>query len=457
MQIRSKTKKYQWIFVMTLMCFLLFTGGHAVYATNPPAEGSTETDSSEDPDLTTISGYDEYMAEQAKEAIQDLSNKAAEEKLIDALRDKLSDESLNTVNDGNKIINEIAKEQSLNASVWKSLFSKACESHNVPKNKKEVEADVNALNDATDKLHILWWTDGVNDPNQTGGGVNKSAMKVMIEKLLDPSSPAYTVMSMCTTLGATLCLVFSVMNIMEKATERSVSTEALWRSFLQMCLGIWIIYNCLYVASAIIYIGGNVILRGVIQGSQSASVNGAAFKMRIAMWETVMAAANDGGITGLKGSVASGGWGMITQFLSNSVSSAADAIYGIASGWPNPVKGLINFVGGNVINGIISLTVYAIAIETCIRFVFTPVAVGDMFSEKFRSSGVRWLKGLAACALQGTIVYVTVLVGTNLRDILESGAAIPGFSPLTSALVNFTMIGFFAKSKSIANEIVGTH
>lgn len=70
---------------------------------------------------------------------------------------------------------------------------------------------------------------------------------------------------------------------------------------------------------------------------------------------------------------------------------------------------------------------------------------------------MRWLKGLAACALQGTIVYVTVLVGTNLRDILESGAAIPGFSPLTSALVNFTMIGFFAKSKSIANEIVGTH
>ena len=235
---------------MILMCFLLFTGGRAVYATNPPAEGSTETDSSEEPDLTTISGYDDYMTEQAKEAIQDLSNKAAEEKLIDALHDKLSDESLNTVNDGNKIINEIAKEQSLNASVWKSLFSKACESHNVPKNKKEVDAAVDALNDATDKLHILWW-DG------DGTGTNISAMKVMIEKLLDPSSPAYTVMSMCTTLGATLCLVFSVMNIMEKATERSVSTEALWRSFLQMCLGIWIIYNCLYLASAIIYIGGN--------------------------------------------------------------------------------------------------------------------------------------------------------------------------------------------------------
>ena len=51
---------------------------------------------------------------------------------------------------------------------------------------------------------------------------------------------------------------------------------------------------------AIIYIGGNVILRSVIQAAQPASVNGAAIKMRIAMWETVTAAANDGGITGLK-------------------------------------------------------------------------------------------------------------------------------------------------------------
>lgn len=456
MQIKSKAKKYQWIFAMILMCFFLFTGSRIVYATNPPAEGNTSEDDSDDEvnaddyDLTTVSGYNDYMAAKAKEAVQDLSNKAAEEKLIDALHDKLSDESLNTVNDGNKIINQIAKDQSISATAWKSLFSKACDTQNVPQSKKQLESDVDALNDATNKLHILWWD------NDTGG-TNKSAMKLMIEKLLDASSPAYTVMSICTTLGATLCLVFSITNILEKATEKSVSTEALWRSFLQMCLGIWIIYNCLYLASAIIYIGGDVILRAVIQNSTNVNANGAALKMRIAMWDTVIVAANDAGITGLKGSVGSGGWGMLTQLLSNSFSAAADAVYGIASGWPNPVKAIINFVGGNVINGIISLTVYAIAIEMCIRFVFTPVAVGDMFSEKFRSTGVRWLKGLAACALQGTIVYVTVLVGTNLRTILESGGAIQGFSPVTSALVNFTMMGFFVKSKSIANEIVGTH
>ena len=135
MQITRKTKKYQWIFAMILMCFVfLFAGGHAVYATNPPAEGNTSTpeegsDDSDDDvneddyDLTTVSGYNDYMAAKAKEAVQDLSNKASEEKVIEALRDKLSDESLNTVEDGNKIISQIAKDQSISAGAWKSLFS----------------------------------------------------------------------------------------------------------------------------------------------------------------------------------------------------------------------------------------------------------------------------------------------------------------------------------------------
>ena len=104
-----------------------------------------------------------------------------------------------------------------------------------------------------------------------------------------------------------------------------------------------------------------------------------------------------------------------------------------------------------------SLTVYAVAINIGVRFVFTPLAVADLFSERFRSTGTRWLKSLAAAALQGVIIYVIVIVGTQLREILESGAAIPGFSPVTSCIVNLTMIGLFAKSGSIANEVIGAH
>ena len=118
---------------------------------------------------------------------------------------------------------------------------------------------------------------------------------------------------------------------------------------------------------------------------------------------------------------------------------------------------VIKFAGSAIISFIISLTVYAVAINIGVRFVFTPLAVADLFSERFRSTGTRWLKSLAAAALQGVIIYVIVIVGTQLREILESGAAIPGFSPVTSCIVNLTMIGLFAKSGSIANEVIGAH
>ena len=131
---------------------------------------------------------------------------------------------------------------------------------------------------------------------------------------------------------------------------------------------------------------------------------------------------------------------------------------GISSVLGGPVISLITkFAGSAIISFVISLTVYAVAIDIGVRFVFTPLAVADLFSERFRSTGIRWLKSLAAAAIQGVIIYVIVIVGTQLREILESGALIPGFSPVTSCIVNLTMIGLFVKSAGIAREIIGTH
>ena len=136
----------------------------------------------------------------------------------------------------------------------------------------------------------------------------------------------------------------------------------------------------------------------------------------------------------------------------------AGSVSGISSVLGGPVISLITkFAGSAIISFVISLTVYAVAIDIGVRFVFTPLAVADLFSERFRSTGIRWLKSLAAAAIQGVIIYVIVIVGTQLREILESGALIPGFSPVTSCIVNLTMIGLFVKSAGIAREIIGTH
>ena len=364
-------------------------------------------------------------------------------------------EGIRTQAQGKEIIRQACRKYSVSSKELVSLFSEAAQDYGVstsidPDNDPEIEDDL--LKSATSKLNILWW-----EGDDTG--VNRSAMHVMINKLLTQGGAAYKVMSVCTAMGAMMCLVFGIGDILEKATEKSVSTEALWRAFLKLCLGIWIIYNCLYIASAIIYIGGNVVLRYIMTGD-GGTIDSAPYKLRLAIWQSVLAAEQQGGIASLKSTMASGGYGIIKQALQAAGSAVAGAVSGAYATISHfgPLKALVDVFNGSAwIQMATSFTIYAVAIEMGIRFVFTPIAVADMFSEKLRSSGIRWLKNLAACALQGTVIYVVIIVGTNLREILETGTAMPGFSPVTSTIVNLTMIGFFAKSRGFAQEAFGLH
>lgn len=432
-----------------------------VHGAASSATDNTDTPTTDNPDV----GKDNAGTGNYTDTSQDDTgaNEKQESKILSSIYLQLSspdsgkNTDIKTREQGNAILDEACKKNNVDSVAIKSLFAAAAQNYGVIADDSalpdEDDLDESLLNTATKTLHVLWW-DG------DSSGSNQSSMQIMINKLLLPGSAPYTVMSLCTALGAALCLVFGLMDILEKATERSVSTEALWRAFLKLCLGIWIIYNCLYIASAIIYIGGNLILKTVMLDSAGNSTDTEAFKLRMALWQAVIAAEQQGGIAKLNGTIAAGGYGVTKTLLQTAgsfVAGAASTAYAAISSI-GPLKTIVDlFNGSKIIQFFSSLTIYAIAIEMGIRFVFTPIAVADMFSEKFRSTGIRWLKNLAACALQGTIVYVTIIVGTNLRETLEAGAAIPGFSPVTSTLVNFTMIGFFAKSRGFAQEIFGVH
>ena len=379
------------------------------------SSGGTSGDTSED---SSDSTEDETDA-------PELTDFGTEGKVVSKIYDLLHNpddgdvEGIRTQAQGKEIIRKACRENNVSSKELISLFSEAAQDYGVSTS---------------------------IDPNND-------------QELLTQGSAAYKVMSVCTAMGAMMCLVFGIGDILEKATEKSVSTEALWRAFLKLCLGIWIIYNCLYIASAIIYIGGNVVLRYIMTGD-GGTLDSAPYKLRLAIWQSVLAAEQQGGIASLKSTMASGGYGIIKQALQAAGSAVAGAVSGAYAAVSHfgPLKMLVDVFNGSAwIQMATSFTIYAVAIEMGIRFVFTPIAVADMFSEKFRSSGIRWLKNLAACALQGTVIYVVIVVGTNLREILETGGAMPGFSPVTSTIVNLTMIGFFAKSRGLAQEAFGLH
>lgn len=412
----------------------------------------------------SLDEYDEDMYDTVKELIEkevDEDIRDTELEILEAIKTEISGqgEALSSQAAGVQVIKKVASDKSLWAAQWTSAFQKGCEQYSVPltgltgavSGAVDESADANAVS----KLHILQWDEDTS-------GVNRSAMKLMIDRIM--SNTALTnVMGICMAFAASLCIAFGIGDILQQATEKSASTEALWRAFLKMCVGLFIIYNCLYIAAVIIYTGDVILTAALNATNPSSAADTNAYRAHMAMWLSVTSVEKSGGFSLLAKTAGSGNAGVFASAFNAAISAIGMATRTVGGAAVNMALGgpltalLIKFAGSAIISFIISLTVYAVAINIGVRFVFTPLAVADLFSERFRSTGMRWLKSLAAAALQGVIIYVIVIVGTQLREILESGAAIPGFSPVTSCIVNLTMIGLFAKSGSIANEAIGAH
>ena len=120
------------------------------------------------------------------------------------------------------------------------------------------------------------------------------------------------------------------------------------------------------------------------------------------------------------------------------------------------LSGIFGSITGLFGNGIVqiasSLVIYAVVIELVVRYLFTPLAIADLYSEKWRSNGWMWLKKLFAVSMQGAVIFLIIYV----TDIFKDGLG-ASFSVITNTAINLTMIGMFAKSRQIANDIIGVH
>lgn len=406
----------------------------------------------------SLDEYDDTMYDSAKQLIEeevDEDIRDTELEILEAIHTEATSQggSLKTQQEGVKLIKKVTKDKSLWAAQWIAAFQKACDQYGVSSSELS-GADAAADDNAVNKLHILQWDE---DPS----GVNRSAMKLMIDRIM-ANTALTNVMGICMAFAASLCIAFGIGDILQQATEKSASTEALWRSFLKMCCGLFIIYNCLYIAAVIIYVGDVILTTALNATTGAGAADTEAYRTHMALWLSVTSIEKSGGFSLLAKTAGSGNAGVFSTAFNAAIASIGNAVPGILAGISaslgGPILSLITKIAGSaIISFVISLTVYAVAIDIGVRFVFTPLAVADLFSERFRSTGIRWLKSLAAAALQGVIIYVIVIVGTQLREILESGALIPGFSPVTSCIVNLTMIGLFVKSGNIAREVIGTH
>ena len=109
------------------------------------------------------------------------------------------------------------------------------------------------------------------------------------------------------------------------------------------------------------------------------------------------------------------------------------------------------------------------SLELIARAIFSPIGVAQLFEDGTRSSGMRYLKKFAACAMQlaviAIILYAAGALNNSLVPTFGSGYMTINADNIMDILINdtlwtmsaiqFSVIGLILKSQGICNDILG--
>lgn len=253
------------------------------------------------------------------------------------------------------------------------------------------------------------------------------------------------------SISAALVVAFGAANLLKLSSDRMASYDGVLREFAKIIFGVWFIFNYRYFTILILRIGTyftEIILDGVTFDTEQSQI---AATLRYGLWKSLEGLMSDGSADSILHGVSSAasnvlgytgvseklsGW----DYLQEIIAKAFGGVTSVAGG---------TAIGGTIVNLAINWVVFAILIELAIRYVFTPIAIADLYSEGFHSNGMRWLKKMLSCCLAGGLIYISMYAANILKVQLV------GIHPIQTAAINLTMIGFFAKSRQIADEIVG--
>ena len=356
---------------------------------------------------------------------------------------------------------------------WVNSFGKSIAQYGFSLNEYAVSQNIDRENSDDDHLEY----DGTGSLNDTGHAQTDSDQQQaqesskMIQKLrwgrknndsnvnivgflkrFEQSATFANVATILQSIAAALVFAFGANNLLKISSDRMASYDAVLREFAKVLFGVWFIFNYRYFTILVMRVGTyftEIILDGVTATDSSQSQIAAT--LRYSLWKSLENTMADGSAGSLLEGVASAATNVLGYTGTNTE----------ASGWDNVMEGIAqlfggmgdflggNAVGGTIVNLAINWVVFAILIELAIRYIFTPIAIADLYSEGFHSNGMRWIKKLLSCCIAGGLIYISMYAANILKTQLT------GIHPLQTAAINLTMVGFFAKSRQIADEIVG--
>lgn len=287
--------------------------------------------------------------------------------------------------------------------------------------------------DAAVKVNILTWNN-TEVGGETVANHNRGVVQDLIKALDSNSSFVSGFTDPLKGVAMALTIAFGAYGLIMLSMEKSVTGEAVTREFIKMVIGLFVIYNFRTIALALISFG-----TWMLQALQTSlgSMDYQASSVEYALLSSFSNLTETSLLSSLAESVFTG---------------AVNLIKDAATGATQGLSEIMGSFGNGIIQVASSLAVYSVAIELAVRYAVTPIAIADLYSEKFRSSGIAWLKKLLACVITGTIMYLIIYITDVFKNVLGAN-----FSVITNTAINLTMIGMLFRARQIANEVVGAH
>lgn len=407
----------------------------------------------EDPFETEINGYENYIRNAAKNSdgeTKEKFNELADALFSDEMKNRfVNNDDYKTVKGGYTAIEEVIESiygeynwfqilfggVDINAKTlsqaWKLQFRTSAEQFgieygNVFNNKGD---DRDEIENASIKVNILTWS---RDTDTKGKSIDNNERGIML-KLLTRMDGFKNFSTIICGISVAITIAFGCMNLIQMSEDRNLSESALTREFAKLMFGVWFIFNYKYFTLLIIRIG-TLITQELLTDDFTSNRSQIVYRM---LCRSIVELIDD------KGNIF------------DSLSASAAGIYNIGAGIGNVLSqgmtAISSFIGGGFVQLASSLTIYVVAIEIGVRYLFTPIAIADLYSEKFRSNGFMWLKKLLACSMQGAVIFAIIFAADALKKSISSADVI------TITAINLTMLGMFAKSRQIANDVVGVH
>jgi hypothetical protein len=274
------------------------------------------------------------------------------------------------------------------------------------------------MNDLVYAAQLVDMSDA-EDPSASSGMTMLKALEfdTTKEPLSNLWTTAETYYDSLKGFGILLAAVYSLIETLAHVSKDRLTLEYFMRELMKLIIAIIVVLNGFEIATGVVDIAREV-FNSIGAASQTATYNSA---------------------------------NCIYSMFTTSEDDAVTKMIGLAQLLIHVLTLLIPWLLLSVVKIVIAIVCWSRILELVVRIIFAPIGIADLFVHGTRSNGVKYLKQLLVCAIQGSVILVMI----QAYGVIMSNMTVGVGQWTISVVLGIVLLTTVATAKNVASDICG--